>query len=160
MQPLARPDSEVTVSPIARTLSVARLPAGERWFCGFIAIGCLAVLLVAAWLTPDPRGHGTHEQLGIGACGWLAASGRPCPTCGMTTAFARAAHADFVGSFVAQPMGLLLALLCAVAFWVCGHGAITGSRSAVLLGRLFTGYRLLALVAIWGASWAWTNMRM
>ncbi len=153
----APPAPALLASASAR--SSAHLPAGERGLCAFIALGCLAILLVAASLTPDPRGHGTHEQLGIGACGWLAATGRPCPTCGMTTAFARAAHADFVGSFLAQPMGLLLAMLCAVAVWVCGHAALTGSRSAVLLGRLFTGYRLIALMTLWGGSWVWTLTR-
>ncbi|MGE3821953.1 MAG: DUF2752 domain-containing protein, partial [Isosphaeraceae bacterium] len=42
---------------------------------------------VASWLEPDPSGFGTHRQLGLPPCHFAWVTGKPCPTCGMTTAF-------------------------------------------------------------------------
>lgn len=77
--------------------------------------GVLAVFVVARSIVPDPAGFGSHQQLGLAPCMMPAAIGLPCPTCGMTTAFAHAARLDFPAAFLAQPVGLLLAVLTAVA---------------------------------------------
>jgi hypothetical protein len=69
------------------------------------------VLAVARYLQPDGRGYGTHEQLGLPTCTFLALTGIPCPSCGLTTSFAHAAHGHFYAALVAQPFGLL-------AFWL------------------------------------------
>jgi hypothetical protein len=123
-----------------------RASVGQRVFAGFIAAGCLALLIVAASLNPDPAGMGTHRQLGLPPCGWLYSMGIPCPTCGMTTAFASAAHARPLDALRAQPAGLAGAIFCAVLFWGAAHVALFGSA----LGRLFD--RLLAPRAIWIAG--------
>jgi len=118
------------------TLPTPRAPeratARERFAAVLVALGAVAVLAVAAWLRPDPAGHGTHEQLGMLPCTWAAVLDKPCPTCGMTTSFAYAANGDMLGALTAQPFGALLALLTAVTFWGALHVALTGS----LLGRI------------------------
>ena len=63
----------------------------------------------------------------------------PCPTCGMTTAFAHAAHGHLLKSFIAQPMGFVLALATAMTFLVCVHTAATGSRLPRVFLRLWGG---------------------
>src|ERR1051325_190260 len=78
-----------------------------RLLAALVGVGCLGVLLVAAKLDPSPAGHGTHTQFGLPACGWAVVLGHPCPTCGMTTAFAWAVRGRLVASFLAQPMGFL-----------------------------------------------------
>lgn len=92
-----------------------------------LAVGALALVVVlglARRLDPDPRGYGTHTQLGLPPCAFLAATGRPCPTCGMTTAFARLAHADPAGSWRANPAGSLLApLSLALVPWLVAASA-------------------------------------
>ena len=82
-----------------------------------MSAACAAPLVTAAQLVPDPSGAGTHLQLGGAPCTVVLITGRPCPTCGMTTAFAHAVRGRLISAFHAQPMGLLLAgaaALCAV----------------------------------------------
>ncbi len=119
---------------------------------GVAAVSAL-LLGVAAWLDPSPAGLGTHSQLSLPPCGWIMTMDLPCPTCGMTTAFAHAADGNLVGSFVAQPMGAVLAVATAIALLVGTYTAATGSRVAALFGRLCTrraGWLLgTAFVAAW-----------
>jgi hypothetical protein len=123
-----------------------------------VGLAALAVLIVAARLEPDARGMGTHTQLGLPPCGWVVAFGKPCFTCGMTTAFARAARGDAPGAFRAQPMGALLAVAAAGLFWAGVHSAATGSRlwrlcDALLRPRVITGVLVLGGLA-WAYKWA------
>ncbi|MEM7228176.1 MAG: DUF2752 domain-containing protein [Planctomycetota bacterium] len=103
-----------------------------------ITVATAAVLLVAAYLDPDPAGVGTHEQLGLTPCGWMLAADMPCPTCGMTTAFAHAAEGNLLQSLRTQPLGACLALATAMACLVGAFVATTGSRIGLMYRRLWT----------------------
>lgn len=135
-------------------------PAVERALAGFVAAGCLAVLVVAAGLVASERGHGTHEQLGLPTCGWILAAGVPCPTCGMTTAFASAAAGDWLASARAQPMGTILALAAAAAFWIALHVAVFGSRAGRVCGRLLRPRYLAIIAGVWAISWGYKVLVM
>jgi len=88
------------------------------------ALGLAAVLGVACWLTPDPRGFGTHTQLGLLPCAFKAVTGNPCPTCGRTTAFAWFTRGRFDRSWQANPAGSLLAPVCLVMIpWLLAGAA-------------------------------------
>ncbi len=137
-----------------------RVGAGARLGAGVIGAACLAILVVAARLTPSPSGYGTHLQIGLpgmGPCPWAEKYGKPCATCGMTTAFAHAADGDVISAFRVQPAGALAALGLAVAFWGCLHVTATGSRVGVMLARLWRPRTLVAVVlvvlAAWGVTW-------
>jgi hypothetical protein len=113
-----------------------------------------AILVLSVWLAPDERGYGTHRQLGLGECGMLITTGLPCPTCGMTTAFAYAVRGRFLAAFLAQPAGLLLALGTAAAVAVAAWVLVTGRVPNVRL-PIITPYRLfLGLLVILMGSWA------
>lgn len=118
-------------------------------------LGCLAVLGLAGWLKPDPSGHGTHEELGLPPCAWAQAFGEPCMTCGMTTAFAYAAHGDVLDSAKAQPMGFLLAVVTAATAWGAGHVALTGSCLGTTVQRMLTTRVLWVSVGLLLAAWAY-----
>jgi hypothetical protein len=92
---------------------VARHPLGWPIRCSFlVAAACLAGLLVVARkLEPDPRGFGTHTQLGLPRCAFLNVTGRLCPTCGMTTSFAWFTRGRIDRSWQSNPAGCLYALL-------------------------------------------------
>ena len=116
------PQPEVAPPPSARHGAWSRRVLPAILFC----FGA-AVLTVAAWLTPDPSGTGTHEQLGLPACGFLQRTGLPCPTCGYTTACALAAHGRIVAALRTQPAGATLALLLCAMTIVSGYALLTGT---------------------------------
>lgn len=98
---------------------------GRVW-AAVVALGCLAILAGAAWLNPNPAGIGTHEQLGMPACGFYERTGYPCPTCGMTTAFAHIAHGQVFRALAVQPAGALLGLACIAALIGGCYTGVTG----------------------------------
>ena len=121
------------------------------------ALALVAVLGVACRLTPDPRGFGTHTQLGLAPCAFKVITGTACPTCGMTTSFAWFARGRLGRSWRANPAGALLAPVCLVMVpWLltgAARGRPVGSRSvegpvlvvvsaAVALSLLFWTIRL------------------
>lgn len=127
------------------------IPTFERAISALFAVAILVVLVVASTLEASPDGHGTHTQLGLDECGFVAAFGKPCATCGMTTAFAHAADFSLLRSVMAQPAGAVFAISSSVAFWilvyVAGTGSSAGRMIAYALGRklLWTGLILLGL---------------
>lgn len=99
----------------------AVLPADERlradrlgWFqrTAMIAGGTvlISLLIVAAVLRPNPRGMGTHRQLGLPPCSMVVLAGIRCPSCGMTTSWSRVMRGNLVGAVRANSGGTLLAL--------------------------------------------------
>jgi len=135
-----------------RSFVASRESTAGRVVAAFVCLGCLMVLGLAAWLEPS-GGHGTHMQLGFPRCAWITQLGFPCPTCGMTTAFAYAAEGRLLRSLMAQPMGFLLCIATGVAFWTSLYIAITGAPLGRFLGRLWKPYVLWMIAAIAVLSW-------
>jgi hypothetical protein len=96
------------VTPTSGSTSV-ELSRCTRFLAAIAGAGLLAVLLLASQLRPDPRGWGTHEQLGLPPCTFLTVVGKRCPACGMTTAFANVMHGRFAAALAANASGTLLA---------------------------------------------------
>ena len=118
-------------------------------------LGSLTVLGIAAWLEPDSRGFGTHEQLGMPPCDYFVQTGSPCPTCGMTTAFTNMAHGDVPAAFRANPAGVILFVITfGMPFWF-GHALWSGRDpfrfSTHPVGRWVLPATVLILVACWVA---------
>jgi hypothetical protein len=135
------------------------VPAGQRVVWLAVSLGCLAVLIIAASLKPDPRGVGTHHSSGLfrGECQFLDRTGLPCPTCGMTTSFSWFARGNFVASFYVQPMGFVLATLTALTFWFSGYIAITAKPAHRLLRLIRAEYYLFPLLALAILAWVWKS---
>ena len=129
----------------------------SRLIAAAVAIVCLAVLALAATLKPDPRGYGTHEQLGINGfapCGFMLTTGLPCPTCGMTTSFALMMHGRPYAAIIAQPAGALLCLATLVAAIVSGAIATTGRVRLLNWSRIGPVRLALSLAFIFLGGWA------
>ena len=85
------------------------------------AAGLAGLLGLARTLEPDPRGFGTHTQLGMRPCSFATLTGRLCPTCGMTTSFAWFVRGRIGRSWQANPAGCLFALLTVpLIAWLVG----------------------------------------
>src|SRR5204863_10072293 len=89
-------------------VSIAR--AGKRsqehWLLLVGSLGALVIFVVLAlWIRPDPRGFGTHEQLGLPACKMMEWTGIPCPGCGVTTSLALFGRGRFFAALHNQPLG-------------------------------------------------------
>lgn len=125
----------------------------RRMVALIVALGCMGVLGVALSITPDARGHGTHEQIGLPPCRWVESFGLACPTCGMTTSFAHAVRGNLLASFLTQPMGMVLAILTAAAMFAGLFVAVTGSGLGGLLGRLWTPRILWLAAAMTTLAW-------
>lgn len=132
-----------------------RASSGARISAGVLAACALAVLITGAWLRPEPSGMGSHQQLGLPPCGWLLASGWPCPTCGMTTAFAAVTHVQPRAAWLAQPFGAVLAVATTVFFWGGLHVAVFGSQLGRVLERLLAARVIWVVGAMLLASWAY-----
>ncbi len=100
---------------------------GVRVRGAVLLVGCAGILGLAGWLHPDPRGYGTHEQLGTAPCGMLILTGYPCPTCGMTTAFSHVVRGQWWRAVRAQPAGFVFALATFGA-GICGGLALVRGR--------------------------------
>jgi len=133
----------------------ARAASADRLLAAMGALACLAVLAVAAYLSPDSQGHGTHEQLGMPRCSWVVTFDKPCPTCGMTTSFAYAADGNLLTSLITQPFGALLAVATASAFWVFLHGALFASRVGRLFRPMWTQRWIAAGAVMLIAAWVY-----
>ncbi len=138
----------VTARPVTRPIAV-------RLWATLVLVGCLAVLGLALYLAPAPRGYGTHEALfGTGPCGMLVMTGLPCPTCGMTTSFSHVVRGQWLRAFYVQPAGFMLALgtiaLVVICIWtlIRGHWPLTTFW-------LINPYRIfLALLVLLVGGWA------
>jgi hypothetical protein len=102
--------------PLPPAKSKARLSTAARLGLALTAVVLAAVYGIAAWIDPfdaagQPLTLGAHEQLGLPPCRFLQWTGRPCPTCGMTTAFSLVVHGRVVAAAKANLAGCLLALL-------------------------------------------------
>ena len=139
------------VSPRVETVS-----PGGRLFAGLIGGGCLAVLILAASLTPSRNGLGTHAKgLGLPECTFLHNTKLPCPSCGMTTSFAWFARGNLVASAYVQPMGTILAFMAAASAWGGLYIAITGRPVHRLLRLLPARYTLIPLLLVGVLAWGW-----
>jgi hypothetical protein len=118
-----------------------------------VLVGTAGILGFAWHVNPDPKGVGTHRQLGLGPCGFLLTTGLPCPTCGMTTSFAYTVRGDLVDAFWAQPAGTLLALCTAGLGLVAVIVLATGRRLELNWYRVNPMHVLVTCIVIFLGSW-------
>ncbi|MDH3727015.1 MAG: DUF2752 domain-containing protein [Myxococcales bacterium] len=104
------------------------------WGC--LAAGGIAVLAAATWIEPDPRGYGTHTQLGLPPCGFLALTGFRCPGCGLTTAFAYGIRGEWWLAGTSNPLGLALFLIVCATIPISVLAIVRGWSFAAVVDRL------------------------
>jgi hypothetical protein len=142
------------LGPIIYRFSPVNRTAGRRRAI-MVAAACAALLAIAMWLEPNPRGLGTHTQLGMYRCTWPMVMGIPCPTCGMTTAFAWMVRGRPVAAFSAQPLGALLALVAGCVMILAVREACTLRSWRINWYRVRPRWYGLAAIALALAAWSY-----
>lgn len=136
-------------------MMTGQLARHERSMLSLLAAGLSTVLALAVWLTPDPSGMGTHQQLGLPPCTSISVLGLRCPACGMTTAWALMADGQVAEALGANLGGALLFVVALVSvpwlLWVIW----TGSPKAKEQWGLFALSGSLASMLIAFVLWAW-----
>lgn len=113
----------------------------------------LAVLGAAVMLTPDPRGFGTHEQLGLPQCSFLEYTGLKCPHCGMTTSLSYVVRGQWYAALRANPSGLILAAVLSAASPWCLAVAVAGRWLGVDSPAPWLIYGTLSFLVITCVFW-------
>ena len=139
-------------APITQPVRLSRI---GRWVAAGVAGACLVVLIVAAYLQPDPAGVGTEARLGMQECSFLMRTGLPCAACGMTTSFDHFVRGQWLRSAWVQPMGFVLAGATCLAFWISVYIAWTARPAHRLFKRLPTVKLVVAIVGFGIAAWGW-----
>lgn len=127
---------------------------GGRLYAAGVLATVIAIFVLAARLQPEGLSHGVHRQLGLPPCGFVVVCGLPCPTCGMTTAFAHTIRGHLLEALHAQVAGVVLALGTLAAGAIALFALLTGRRPAL------NWYRINPMHVVWWscglfvAAWA------
>jgi hypothetical protein len=128
-----------------------------------MAVALTGVFVAAFRINPynpdgTPRTMSTHTQLGMPPCNFVTLTGKPCPSCGMTTSFALLVRGDVVSSARANWVGSVICVLWAFTLvWATASGLWGGKPLFVPPGRgemVFTvivGAVLVLMLARWTA---------
>jgi len=117
-----------------------------------LAASCTLIGL-GLFLQPDSSGYGTHQQLGLPACGFLGINQIPCATCGWTTAFTHAVHGNLIQAFATQPAGAFFAIAVAALAIISGYGLAVGTSLTLFWRWLRRPHLILLFAVIVLAAW-------
>jgi len=126
---------------------------GGRWLLTGWSLFLLGGFALAFMLTPNPRGFGTHESLGLPPCTFRALFGIPCPSCGMTTCFSHLMHGNVIPAFRANAGGVLLAAVCAVQVPWCWWSAYRGRLAGVSEPARFLAWLAGGIAGVCFVNW-------
>ncbi len=131
------------------------MPVGKRIALAALASVPLVLLATAGTLTPDPRGHGTHQQLGLPPCTFYVIFQRPCPACGMTTSWAWLLRGEIGHALAANAGGTLLAVLGAVAAGWLLLSAVRGQWFGGKPGEWTVAALACTVCLVTAGQWVW-----
>lgn len=137
------------------------LGPGSRGLLVLVGLVLLAGFGLAGRLSPDPRGYGTHQQLGLPGCTFQMLTQWPCPSCGGTTAFAHFVRGQWPSAVRANAAAFVLALVCAALipwFWASAAsgraiGIVNPERTVLVFVITMSGlFALQWAVNVWVAN--------
>jgi len=129
-------------------------PFFSRIYAAGLTLAASALLLTAYQLSPNGKEMGTHQQLKLPPCGFLVITGFPCPTCGMTTAYAYTVRGQFIHAMRAQFAGFIMALATSLVGLLSFAGLLTGRRLDVNWYRINPTHAVWWMGALLVLSWA------
>ena len=126
---------------------------------GLSILALVGVGSLGLWMDPDPRGFGTHEQLGLAPCRTMEWIGVPCPGCGVTTSVSLFWNGELWASFVNQPFGGLLAALVPLLAVAAIIAHFQGRDLYRSLMSMRLGRAMVALLSLMLAAWIYKIFR-
>lgn len=165
--PTANEPDMPTVRPPKAAATRVKRPKDQRWVRIVLlltAAGFVVVLGLSLWINPydadgQPRTMATHRQLGLPPCNFMVMAGKPCPSCGMTTAFSLLAHGDVANSLKANWVGTLLAVYwLALIPWAI-VSAIKGRPLGVRSGEFLITCSIVGFMVLAMGRWVWVIFR-
>jgi hypothetical protein len=160
------PNPGRTRLPLAKPVAGPRTKLIARLTLLLIAGLLAGVFAAAGWINPygpdgRPRTMGTHTQLGMLPCNFVILTGKPCPSCGMTTSFALLVRGDVRASLRANWAGTLIAVLWAATLvWAAASG-VRGRALFIPRGKgelvvtLAVGVVLVLMLVRWAGVLIW-----
>ncbi|UCD29240.1 MAG: DUF2752 domain-containing protein [Planctomycetota bacterium] len=136
------------------TMERMKQPIIGRVYATGIAFAAGILILTAAHLVPSSKHMGTHQQLKLPPCGFVVITGFPCPTCGMTTAYAYTIRGRFFEALRSQIAGFIIALATAGIGLMAVIGAATGYRPAINWYRINPTNMVWWLATLLILAWA------
>lgn len=133
-----------------RVFEIVQMPTTDRAARighGLLVVGVLLMIVIGLYLKPNPSGHGTHQQLGLPPCSIYFFTGRPCPSCGLTTSVSAWLHGDWRLGWRANPFGIVV-LLIALALGANSLMALLTGRCVRIAPHLLT-WGLILLILAW-----------
>lgn len=118
-----------------------------RWSHALLLLGVLLMFSIGLYLTPNAQGHGTHQQLGLPPCTIHFLTGRPCPSCGLTTSVSAILHGQLALAWRANPLGFLI-IAAALAVALNSLLALFAGRSLRIEPGRFN-LILIMLISLW-----------
>jgi hypothetical protein len=125
----------------------------RRFVWSAVALTSIAALVAARSIVPLAEGLGSHRALGLPACAFLACFDLPCPTCGLTTAFAHLARFQLGAALAAHPLGLPLFALALSAIPIAVRGLLRGDSILAAIDRFAADRVALALTLALLSTW-------
>ena len=128
-----------------------------------LGIALLAIAGTAALgllVEPDPRGFGTHEQLGMAPCRTMDLVGIPCPGCGVTTSVSLLWHGEPWASFLNQPFGFLLGLLVPLIASLAIYRHLRGADLYADALKIGWGKPLLGFASVMVVAWIYKVIQL
>lgn len=126
-----------------------------------VALALTGVFVAAFRIHPydadgNPRSMATHTQLGMPPCNFVELTGKPCPSCGMTTSFALLVRGDVLNSLRANWVGSTICMLWAATLvWAVASAAwgrmlfIPPGRGELVLTVIVAAV-VMMMLARWG----------
>ncbi len=146
------------LGPLVRRVSHPK-SLRTRLLAALILVGCLTLLALGVWLRPDRSGLGTHQQLGLPPCALVQFAGIPCPTCGMTTAFAYTVRGQWVSGFLAQPFAFMLGIATILCVPLSAQALLTGRTWQVNWYRLSPNRTMVVVIVFFVLAWGFKIIR-
>jgi len=125
----------------------------QKIFSFSLLLGGGFILLTSYFLSPDPRGYGTHQHLFLPPCPFRWLTHLPCPSCGLTTSFAYFAKGHWASAWHAHPLGPLFFILLLIFEFFTLKALLQNTSLQENLKKIFTpplaAYFTIGIIVQW-----------